>query len=259
MNLKDVASLWKAARTRLNSETDYHKFQAFQASLLLEHFRKHGISISESRVLDLGSGIGGYSNEFVRNSAQVLSIDFFHPRGTHSTNPFLIQASALKIPLTDESIDFIFCASLIEHLAEPAHLLSETSRVLKPSGTCYVSFPPYFSPRGGHEFSPFHYLGESLAMRMINRDRKIPDWVRQFYNVPLKAGSFRSTYDGFGLYQMTIHKFRNLVKDTDLIIFNSSTRYFPISFVRWPIIGEVLTWHAQFLLRKRSDTGDTSP
>jgi hypothetical protein len=32
-----------------------------------------------------------------------------------------------------------------------------------------------------------------------------------------------------------------------------STRYMPASFIRWPVIGEALTWHAQFLLRKPSE------
>jgi hypothetical protein len=32
-----------------------------------------------------------------------------------------------------------------------------------------------------------------------------------------------------------------------------STRYQPLSVIRWPIVGEVMTWHAQFLLEKRAD------
>jgi hypothetical protein len=26
-----------------------------------------------------------------------------------------------------------------------------------------------------------------------------------------------------------------------------------LSVIRWPIVGEVMTWHAQFLLEKRAD------
>ena len=39
-----------------------------------------------------------------------------------------------KIPLRDNSVDFIFCGEIIEHLYSPDHLLSEIFRILKPNG-----------------------------------------------------------------------------------------------------------------------------
>jgi hypothetical protein len=51
---------------------------------------------------------------------------------------------------------------------------------------------------------------------------------------------------------MTIRKFRGLVAGSGLTCLDVSTRYLPVSFVRWPILGEFLTWHAQFLLAKPS-------
>jgi hypothetical protein len=49
---------------------------------------------------------------------------------------------------------------------------------------------------------------------------------------------------------MTIRKFRRLLARTQLVCRDVSARYFPISFVRWPVLGEILTWHAQFLVVK---------
>jgi hypothetical protein len=41
-----------------------------------------------------------------------------------------------------------------------------------------------------------------------------------------------------------------LIKASGLQLINLSTRYLPFSLIRWPLLGELLTWHAQFLLRK---------
>ena len=56
---------------------------------------------------------------------------------------------------------------------------------------------------------------------------------------------------------MTIGQAKRLIAATELELVNQSTRYLPLSMIRWPILGEILTWHAQFLLQKRSK--DASP
>jgi SAM-dependent methyltransferase len=207
----------------------------------------HGVRFAGT-LLDLGSGMGGYSREFAARGAQVFAVDMMPPRvggvGLHS-----IRASAAAVPLRDSSMDLVFCASLIEHVPRPAEILGEIERVLKPGGTCYVSFPPYYSPMGGHEYAPFHYLGQKMAMR-LRRRRKLPDWVRDLYPVCDDAESFSDLFTDWGLFKMTIRKFRRLLRTSRLRCFDMSTRYLPVSFIRWPWIGEVLTWHAQFLLRK---------
>jgi ubiquinone/menaquinone biosynthesis C-methylase UbiE len=169
-----------------------------------------------------------------------------------------INANALHIPFRDCSIEIVFCASLVEHVPKPDILLSEIERILKPSGFAYLSFPPFYSPSGGHEYAPYHYLGERLAMHLSSRGRRLPEWTRQLYNVPENTQSFAEMYAGWGLYKMTIKKFRSLVAKTGLSYIDISTRYLPFSFIRWPLIGEVLTWHAQFILGKPPSDMDVS-
>lgn len=251
MQLGDYFRLLDLARSRLRSEEDYRRFQAFQASLLLSYLRRFRVEVQHKKVLDLGSGVGGYSQELVTHGAWVVSLDLIQP----STQPkgdsyHPLIADALVIPICDRSVDVVFCASLIEHVSDPARLLSEIRRVLVPGGFCYLSFPPFFSPRGGHEFAPFHYFGERLAIRLTKQEKKHPVWIRELYGVSLAPQSFAETYPRWGLYKMTINKARRLIMAHKFDIINMSTRYLPISFVRWPIIGEVLTWHAQFILQK---------
>lgn len=251
MRLSDYIGLWRISRRRRRSEEDYREFQAFQAGQLLGYLSRHGVVVDGRVLLDMGSGIAGYSREFARRGARVISADLILPNYPPIERMSLLQANAMAMPLRDESIDIVFCASLIEHLPKPQNALAEIERLLKPDGISYVSFPPYYSPMGGHEYAPFHYLGERLAMRLVHRRAVVPDWVRQLYDVPADSGSFSELYKGWGLYKMTIRRFRRLLSNTGLVCLNISTRYLPVSFARWPFVGEFLTWHVQFLISKR--------
>jgi ubiquinone/menaquinone biosynthesis C-methylase UbiE len=249
-NLIDCLNLWRISKQRLSSEENYRAFQVFQAQKLLTYLERHGVSIHDRILMDLGSGVGGYSQEFSRHSAKVISVDLIQPNLTTTHPVKQIKASALHIPFEDCSIEIVFCASLVEHVPEPGLLLSEIERILRPRGFAYLSFPPFYSPMGGHEYAPYHYLGERLAMRLSSRGKRQPEWTRQLYKIPENKQSFSEMYAGWGLYKMTIKKFRALVAKTGLSYIDISTRYFPFSFIRWPLIGEILTWHAQFILVK---------
>lgn len=248
LRLRDLRDLWRLAMRRKESEQSYREFQAFQAGLLIRYMEAQGVRFAGSSLLDLGSGLGGFSREFAARGATVYAVDLTPPR---SRGPGLhrIRATAAAVPLPDASVDLVFCASLIEHVPRPEEILREIERVLKPGGTAYVSFPPYYSPLGGHEYAPFHYLGERVALRLRGRS-KVPDWVHALYPVHTEATSFSDLFTGWGLFKMTIRKFRLLLRTSGLSCLDMSTRYLPASFIRWPWIGEVLTWHAQFLLRK---------
>ena len=119
-----------------------------------------------------------------------------------------------------------------------------------PGGFCYLSFPPFYSPRGGHEFAPYHYLGERLALRLTPAARRELHWKDNPYRPTERPRSFADLYAGWGLYRMTLAKARSLIAGSELTLMDMSTRYMPISFIRWPVVSEALTWHAQFLLRK---------
>ena len=252
MVLEDYLTLWRVSRRRIRSETDYRAFQAFQASLLLKYLHRYRVDVRDRTVLDLGSGIGGYSQEFARRGAKMISMDLMSHEVCLPESCAPVSANALHIPLQTESVEIVFCASLIEHVAQPEKLITEIERVLEPGGVCYLSFPPYLSPMGGHEYAPFHYLGEQAAIAITEslRYRRHPQWVRHLYNVTQDPTSFAATYAGWGLFKMTIGKAQQLLATTGFQVVDLSTRYWPVSFVRWPYVREVLTWHVQFLLRK---------
>jgi len=87
-----------------------------------------------------------------------------------------------------------------------------------------------------------------LLSQKFNFYRPSP-WIKD----SSKAGkvNYKAAYGKWGLYPMTIKKFCNMVKNFPLNIICQSTRYSPINFSRIPIIGEFLTLHVQFILKKQ--------
>jgi SAM-dependent methyltransferase len=250
LNLDELAQLVRVAFRRKKSEEDYRIFQAYQAQLVSHYLEAHGVRLRHQNLLDLGSGLTGYSQVFAQEGARVISLDLLKPKMIQKEKFAYVCGNAMAVPFVSEFFDLVFCASLIEHVIDPLALLKEVERLLKTGGIAYISFPPYYSFMGGHEFSPFHYLGEKTAIRIVQRRKKMPDWVSNLHNAPDQALSFTDLYQNWGLYIMTIRKFKHILASTNLRCLDMSTRYMSASFVRWPILGELLTWHAQFLLVK---------
>lgn len=217
--------------------------------MLTEYLKRHGVSLHQKKVLDLGSGLGGYTLEWQACGGHVVALDLAtsSPAVREADIPF-VSSDAHFLPFVSATFDVVFCASLIEHVRRPDWLLCEVRRVLRSGGICYLSFPPFYSPRGGHEFSPFHYLGERVALRLVHRDHNVPDWLREYYDIQPSARSFAESYKGWGLYRVTISQARRWVRQAGFTVRHFGTRYLPVNLAAVPILGEVLAWHVHMIL-----------
>lgn len=251
MRIGEYITLLKLTKNRLRSEDDYRNFQSHQAALIIKYLKEQGITLSSKMVLDLGSGLGGYAREMINLGAMVISLDLIRCQKRFGELHLPLVADALYIPICDEGIDVVFCASLIEHISDPFKLVKEIKRVLKSGGYCYLSFPPFYSITGGHQFSPFHYLGERWALRLSRICKRTPpNWVTTTYSPSSSPSSFADIYQGWGLFKLTIAKAMRIISCSGMEIIDISPRYLPVNTARWPLLGEFLTWHVQFLLRK---------
>jgi ubiquinone/menaquinone biosynthesis C-methylase UbiE len=131
------------------------------------YFKNLGSLTPDSDVLDMGCGIGrmaiplmtylqggsykGFDvgKEMItwcqRNiSTQHPNFEFtWAPIYNRKYNPFgTIAANDFRFPYADSSFDFAFATSLFTHLVkdEIRHYLAETTRVLRPGGTCLLTF-----------------------------------------------------------------------------------------------------------------------
>jgi len=94
------------------------------------------------RVLDLGCGAGIDSAEFVRNDAQVVSLDLTQI-GTKLTQDLLkeaklpscvLQASALSLPFKQDTFDCVYSFGVLHHIPQIEKALAQIQQILKPGG-----------------------------------------------------------------------------------------------------------------------------
>ena len=68
-------------------------------------------------------------------------------------------ADAGRLPILDGSIDFLISLELLEHVPEPAVVLREMARVLKPGGTVVISVPSAVPRHDEHDYWRFTAQG----------------------------------------------------------------------------------------------------
>jgi SAM-dependent methyltransferase len=235
LQASDYLTLWRLARRRFRSGEDYQAFQMFQGALLMDYFQSKGLSLKKQRVLDLGCGLGGYSRLFTQAGARVVSLDIeVHAALAPDVRRGLVLGDAQSLPFDGQQFDFVLCASLIEHVPDPGQLLAELCRVLRSEGRCYVGFPPFYSPAGGHQFKPFHLLGERVATALVGRGTQ----------------TYADAGGSWGLYKLTIRQARRYLTQAGFVIDDVSTKFVPLNLALVPLLGEILTWYVQFLVTK---------
>jgi len=135
-------------------------YSAFQPSINLEG----------KDVLDVGCGLGGKELFYLLQGAKrVTGLDisqtnvqiarscFAEREPDSSQRPGLVVADAAAMPFADNSFDLAISTYTFEHLADPAGVLGEVQRVIKPGREVFISFPPYFSPWGAHLTDWIHF------------------------------------------------------------------------------------------------------
>jgi SAM-dependent methyltransferase len=192
------------------------------------------------RVADVGCGPGWYTAALRRRGADVLPIDHSEEELALAGDPppGAIVADAMNLPLEDASFDGVFASNMLEHVPEPRRALAEFERILRPGGWAYVSWTNWYSPWGGHELSPFQYLGPRLGPRAYERMKGPPP----------------KHVVGESLFPLHIGPtLRWLRARPGVVVERVEPRYWPRLrvLVDVPIVREVLTWNCLVWLRRR--------
>jgi len=96
------------------------------------------------RVLEVGSGLGLLAREVAARTPQgeVIGIEYADaqlaraPRDVPSLR--FLQGDAHHLPFAEAQFDVVYCRYVLEHVADPALVLREMRRVLKPGGRVYA-------------------------------------------------------------------------------------------------------------------------
>ena len=85
------------------------------------------------RLLDLGCGLGGYSEVLAERGFEVSAFDVV-PEYVERARALGVHAEVYdgeRLPLADNAVDTVFMLEVIEHLEDPARLLREARRVAR--------------------------------------------------------------------------------------------------------------------------------
>ncbi|MFW5785198.1 MAG: class I SAM-dependent methyltransferase [Chitinispirillaceae bacterium] len=159
-------------------------------------------NLSEKKVLEVGSGAGLsvtlWSKEFGAEMYGIEpcgegfdeSLKIAHRLLKNNGLPLwrIIAGFGEKIPFSNDSFDIVYSLNVLEHTDNPARVLQESFRVLRPGGLLYFTFPNYMSFYEGHYavFTPpifFSALLPWYVKHVCRRDPAFAKTIRSELNV----------------------------------------------------------------------------
>ncbi|MDP9823454.1 class I SAM-dependent methyltransferase [Nocardioides massiliensis] len=192
-------------------------------------------------MLDVGGGPGYFHEAFQRAGATYFSLDadVGELSGLGEILPGTVVGSGMQLPFADDSFDLCYSSNVLEHVAEPWRMAEEMLRVTRPGGLVFISYTVWFGPWGGHETSPWHYLGGARARARYRR--------RHGHDPKNKYGeSLFAVTTAEGLRWARTQQAAEVVATVP--------RYHP-AWATWvlrvPVLREVVTWNLALVLRKR--------
>ncbi len=226
-----------ARHLRHRDDPDFYRFQAQDAIRWME---RHGLIVSPGMtVLDLGCGHGVFGAEFLHRGCPVAFADY-----ANSLLPGIPASQFRCVNIDSDDLaelgayDLVICSNVFEHLANPQRFLATVARLLRPEGWLYLSWTNWLSPWGGHEFSPFHYLGARRGHLIYDR------WIHKpRLHTPYE--NLFPTYIGTTLKALRRH--------AELQVIHRAPRYYPefAFLLRIPVAREFLAWNCALLIRRR--------
>ena len=152
-----------------------------------------------------------------------------------------VMGDGCRLPFRDGVADVAFSANVLEHVEDPFRFMTEMVRVTRPGGIVYVAFTNWYSPWGGHETSPWHYLGGARAAERYRRVTGFP---------PIHEC-------GKNLFPVHVGPTLRWIRHWSAVeVLEAGPRYHPW-WCDWivdvPGLREVATWNLLLILRRTSD------
>jgi SAM-dependent methyltransferase len=180
--------------------------------------REH-IALEGRRILDIGCGLGMYTEAFRRYSPDVYGVEVELARACRAAARArgVAQAVGEALPFPSEMFDIVYNHEVLEHVADDRQVVREAVRITRPGGHIVTYVPNRLWPfethgvywRGSYRFGNVplvnylpHLLRDRLAPHVRTYTRR--DLLRLFCELPVRIRVHRTVYPGF---DNVVHRF----------------------------------------------------
>mgnify|MGYP001199613122 CR=1 FL=1 len=229
--------LFQAFRREQQHPASTYALLADDTVALLRRYR----DLTDLVAVDVGGG-PGYTAEALRAAgAQAFTLDPFEDElSLHGRTPsHALVGDGLHLPLGSASVDLCCTLNALEHVPEPWSFLAELVRVTRPGGLVFVGVTNWLSPWGGHETSPWHYLGGHRAAQRYEARTGHPP---------------KNRYEE-SLFRIGVGETLAWARSCPQVrVLDAFPRYYPRwcrPLVRVPGLREVATWNLALVMERR--------
>lgn len=156
-------------------------------------------------VIEVGVGLGGIARHLPRHL--IVRLTDKTPQA-----PDVFKLDVMGEFFSDFRYDLLISSNMLEHVPDPRRALSNFRA---QASQLWLSWTPWWSPFGGHDVAPWHYLGRKTQLD--------------------------------GLYKTTVRDVVSMLGETGWDVKDIRPRYWPRLpwLARWPITREWATWNVQ--------------
>ena len=184
----------------------------------LEIVRAH-VALEGRCILDIGCGLGMYTEAFSRYSPHVYGVEIELNRACQATfrATGVAQAPGEALPFPANTFDVVYNHEVLEHVADDRQVVREAVRVARPGGHVVTYAPNRLWPfethgiywRGAYHFGNVplvNYLPDHLRDRLAPHVRVYTrrGLSRLFQGLPVRICLHRTVYPGF---DNVVHRF----------------------------------------------------
>jgi SAM-dependent methyltransferase len=170
------------------------------------------VALEDRAILDVGCGIGMYTDAFGRYSGRVYGVEVELERAVQAAprTAGVAQAPGEALPFADDTFDLVFSHEVLEHVTDDRQAAGEMARVTRPGGHVVAFCPNRLWPwetHGVYWRGRYHYGNVPLVNYLPDPLRRRLAWhVRAytrrslralFAGLPVAICAHRTIYPGF--------------------------------------------------------------
>lgn len=192
---KEAASITDKAATRGHPSYVWRKGQERRFQMV-----RCWAELADRRVLDVGCGVGMYTQAFQRETSHVFGVEIEHSRAREALGraASVTEAVGEHLPFPADAFDIVFSHEVLEHVDDDRACVEEMVRVTRPGGRIVIFVPNRLYPFETHGVfwrGKYHFGNVPLVNWLPTplRDRLAPH-VRAY-----TAGRLREIFDGLAV------------------------------------------------------------